>query len=315
MAMKKNPIILLFLLFGGLLNACSNVTSSTYQITPSPIFSSTPARTKSIPSQINTPTNVRYTSTPRPTITSTPTFLSTLTPLPTLDAIKAHSNILNLLYDEKCKLPCFMGITVGETKGLEALQYLQSFSASIEGGSMVFSYEQNNKRFQRELYSVSITAQELGIFFSFGIRNDNLVDIMGLTSIKISGISIFSLDKLLTASGIPDDIRILSAPDYGANGYLPFAVEIGYRSTGIYALFVTYATKNGNEISACFKDSQTIVIYLTNPTNLQDYLSNFNQDSLPIEEALEIDNEAFYLKYRSFNNPLCMKTKAELWKP
>jgi hypothetical protein len=71
--------------------------------------------------------------TPITTATAVP---PTLTPAPTLTTRQAQEMVLDLLKNNAgCELPCYWGITPGETTWQDALIYLASFSERFEGGN------------------------------------------------------------------------------------------------------------------------------------------------------------------------------------
>ena len=132
-------MLILILVMGG----CSQITPSLNQqstsISSNLVF--TPTSSDKGQTQTKTITATKTSPAPKPTVfatekvlpTFTPTSVSTLTPLPTLSQRDAHDLIQALLQNNGgCRLPCWWGITPGQTDWNTARQFLDTFVIDIK---------------------------------------------------------------------------------------------------------------------------------------------------------------------------------------
>ena len=283
------PVILASLL---LLTACSPSTisaaSPTAPITPTATPAATSLASPSIP----------------------PT--STLTPIPTLPPEQAQALILDLLQNNGgCRLPCFWGITPGETTLRDAYAFLSSLSSYIHA---TFEGAGNEGLIVRYPVPKEISTSE-----SMSL----ILDATGGIVENIWADATISLSKLLTDYGKPAEVRIVvstyMSPPYDVN------MGIYYPEQHILAIYHDGYSKlspSGN-IIACFDendewDFNNIRLISWSPgISLAwedfDLFSGWPTPQPNFEDAIGMGLETFYQTYKDPNKKPCFETPEELW--
>ncbi len=185
----------------------------------SPTLTSTIMRTPTITLMSTQTVN----TTPRPTITPS------LTPLPTIP-----SNELSLRFEilsatnGDCRLPCFWGITPGETTIAELFQFTGQFTMTgfemvdIGNGSYIFRY----------LTSQHSSSPWIVQFFSNGEK------VRGIGLIAETAQYDFPLSKILSDYGVPDKVFI--GPE--VSNALP--MQVVYEGQHILGISIKIITTN-----------------------------------------------------------------------
>ncbi len=261
-------------------------------------------------------------ATPRPTPKFTtetlPTVqvLPTRTPQPTLDSLEAEKTVVEYLQSNGgCKLPCWWGISPGETTLEEAEILLESIGQvkkSDEGNSLGYQYQVPN--YPEGFFILSNLYSEQGKVKEIFVYANG------------TGES-FSLSKLLTNYGKPDDV-LLQVDQEVPCGYPRFIMLIVYKNQGIIAEFEAIKRKDGQYLRGCFIDRSDYAsgpsLWLFDVGDPQKIVqssiySHMKTDKVPmqppvlsIEQATGMDIETFYQKYKDPSN-YCIFTPSILW--
>ena len=211
----NNKLILLTTLFL-LLSACTPVVDTP---TPAPIVVNTP-----------TPTTVLNTATPTHLPTKTPTSIPTLTPTHTLltdEQIQAW--FLENMITPECDLPCWLGITPGESAWDTTKERLAPYVSQISeleltgklGASVIFQFSTNEM-------------PDIVIYLGVSIQ-ENIVTSMAISGSWEAG---YQLPELLSRYGVPGQVWVdgyFDSPIYsGPRGIL---LHLYYPGRNFYATF------------------------------------------------------------------------------
>jgi hypothetical protein len=252
-----------------------------------------------------------------PTVTIPPTLV--WTPLPTLEPDKAKIKVLDLLnYNAGCRLPCWWGITPGETSEVNAIQFLSSFtdletswgspgreqSAPVEPGSIIGNLGS----------SYQVFGNYGNIEYTF---RDGLVDTISAYHGGGTGdrrVDTYQLSRLLADYGKPDDLGIFADPT-GPNG-ATLDLSLFYH-LGIYIHYLYFNVDfAGSNMRVCPQGIGPEELQLWSPRTSQFTFADFF--SIPIilptfKAATGIDMDTFYRLFKSPENRACLETPVNLW--
>lgn len=256
------------------------------------------------------------TITPSITPTRTPTLKPSLTPLPTLPTETARAYVLGLLEDNGgCQLPCWWGLTPGETDWDAAEQFLASFSslmATYRDSPMAqdffaFSYIYYLPEPQFPSYAeIRIT-----------IRSEKI------TQLNISGIdgaNAYQIRSMLKRYGQPDSVWIFATtsmmpPDWKSG----FSLVL-YYDEGVFASYSGESLLGGNIIQGCVNELG--VIHLLEDRKGLDAsivvkeLDNFStilDRKKPLQEVTDLSIERFYELFSKNTGRVCVFTPKIYW--
>jgi len=253
------------------------------------------------------------TASPTTTLTPTPTLLPTLPPLPTLAPDAARAKILELLETNGgCRLPCFWGITPGETTWAEAYNFLDSLSAQITTQSIPSKVSESFTI----AYTVPKYVRAVEYMVLYYRSTNNIIE-------YISADATISLSELLTEYGRPDDVWIRAMP-FGMPLALEFFLGIYYPDQGIVAVFYQEKASFSRPgyIYGCFDKNDS---RLSNNPYLELWSSKITitwkdvdpfesfEDQPSLVDATGMDLETFYQAYKDPNKKPCIETPEELW--
>ncbi len=293
------------LLFLRLVTSCSatSVTPTSLSptsnfISPSSTFAITATSTIFLsPTQTNT-------SIPEPTIA--PTKLPSLTPLPTIpfDEIQNKFEIL-LATNGGCRLPCFWGMTPGETTEAELKQFGDQFAK--EGYTPLLLTSEGIYTFYYFTHRSGDTTFET-LFF---VGNDK-IEAMGIK--METATDYFPLSKILTDYGVPKQIFIVSNR---GDGILYMIVL--YENEHIVGKYALIQNKLDNSLY-CYDPlsiNQYIVTWAPGK-NWLDYLNRefrgssdvISLDSLrPLKDVSDYDINSLQRLLKTPNRSICLKVK------
>ena len=300
-----------------------------------------PTTTREAVSAINTviassmpPTATLIPSTPVPSLTFTPTpsLTPTTTPIPlptatlTPQAIPTPPGVDTLeqvlwLYETNngCQLPCWWGITPGQTEWSVAEEFLHRFDPIFYEASGIAGevYYGISIPLLPEIFVVDHT--ELGIIVSDGRVKLIFADII-IGDTTSDYFPSYTLPIFLTTHGQPGEVWLFTYPSPYEQEDLPFIVVLFYPEQGIVALYGDNGEVKGDIVEGC--PQEDIVSFLRlGPTKLNltfeqtiTGTSALERDYLPLEEATEIDVATFYETFRQPDNTTCLETPANLWR-
>ena len=274
-----------------------------------------PSKTILMSTETTTPTRIP-TITPSPTDTPTPTYTVTSTPtdLPTLPPEQAKAMILELLQTNSgCQLPCWWGITPGETTWEQTLRIVSPIASVIS----------INEKEGELSATVSFNNHPEGIDpFTFDITiKDGIVQDLSISSDGPGGIPFYSLSDVLDTNGKPKEVWVYAyspwACDY-SNGQRLLWVSLFYPENGIFANYASWGEAGDVTIQGCIESGP--MLYLWSPTLNISYSEAFTRAGLqpgdnpfkPVSDAFGMDTATFYQTYK--NDVLaCVETPRELW--
>jgi hypothetical protein len=291
------------------LMGCSKVSGSLDAPTPTPPI---------IP-PLHAPTNFSEsmpsvalpTQTPSPSSPLLPssTHVSTSVPFPTVSAEQA-TLVFDLLENNKgCDLPCWWGITPGETSGEGALAFLETFASRI---SDYLPLETTENVFV-ETYFFGLPENQFPAYLGIDIFiHDGIVQ--RIEPYGFSGISTYHLGQFLQKNGPPDEIWLSVA----RRRHL--TLVLFYPEDGILAAYSTLQENLiiNEIIRECLPYSPSLLLWkaesrLSFHEAASDYLDLESFPYLPFEEATEWDVSSFYQTYTDANTEPCIETPASLW--
>lgn len=299
--MKSVGKLTLGLILAFLLTACT-VSPTTPVITQTPIVSHT---------RISGSTA---------TLTLTPTASSpTIAAEPTLSPAKAETKLLELLRDNGgCRLPCFLGLTPGQTSRLEVVSFLHVFDSIASGTEMIFPRDDLS-------VSLSVTPD------SFDAQSETVrwieVDTMAYRKGKIKlendytspyYLEIFQyymLPSLLATYGPPDHVYVFldtGIADMGL-GIDLYLLHLDYPKQGWVAHLEMPLYNRGDLFVGCPSEAFT-TLHLWSP---DDPARDFPLDLavlFTIEEATGMSIDEFYQKFKDPSNISCLETPANIRK-
>lgn len=263
------------------------------------------------------------TPTRRPSLTPRPSPSPTWTPLPTLSSIEAEQTVVELLkFNAGCRLPCWWGITPGETRWDESEQFLSTFAVRI-GQGQERAFQEGDGFHYYTNYSVIyfIPEQNTEGRTVYSVRDGIIIGF----SVDSQGNEFsYQLHQLLSVYGQPQEVYILTYPSVPFD-VLPFRILVRYPEQGIYAIYEYPAKNDGNTITSC-PDSRGPSLHLDSPNQpYEKYLIPFEEtakrlmgvnenDSLvDLQTATQMDVKTFYEIFKFPDLGLCLKTSANLW--
>lgn len=280
--------------------------------------SGTPATLR--PSAILFPTAMlTVTSTVEPTVAVPPTVV--WTPLPTLSPEEAEIQVLDLLqHNAGCRLPCWWGITPGETSVSTAIQFLSSFThlwtvLGTPGNESSVDVEQGA--------SINSMVSSYRVFGNYGSVDytfrDGVIDTIyayhgGGTGDRRA--EVYQLSRILDSYGNPDEIWFSAAP----NSPLGNTADL-YLFYGQQGIFVHYVYQNlvvsADKMEVCPHGVGPEELYLWSPSTyqiatFQDYFG-YPISWPPIETSLGVDQDTFYQTFKGNSYNTCINTPTRLW--
>jgi hypothetical protein len=274
-------------------------------------------------------------SSPSPTQTPTPIIVSTLPP------DEAYLHLTGLLKDKGCQLPCWLGITPGQSTLQDAQKQILLFSGialwfyvkptgSWSTAFLSISYPDDSMKIG--IYPSFFSPLNLNIISTIAFETDSYRIINGTRDIDIYDFPPYSdlmerytLSNIFTTYGVPDQIYI-QAVDTTPLYY--FQIHIWYPQKGVFLQYqiIDYSAveENSNYHQIC-PEKSLVSGYLIQP-GILDYQStllqnNYDRFSIffpPSDfvkntiEAFGMTNEEFYQLYHSPTSR-CVYTPKSVW--
>jgi len=259
------------------------------------------------------------TSTTLPTATPLPTKTSTPTPLSTLPADQAQALMLDLFRNNAgCRLPCWWGITPGQTSWETAQRFLATFASGIKQGSSA------EHHFYIVYFIVPAEIYPYVVEFYPVLTQDYDVidDIVEVIEVAPGLVPNYDLAEFLKTYGPPAEIW-LRTYRYAREGDLQFDVVLFYPKQGILARYATQAQVVGSRVRGCPQQRPAAILALWSPERELTFSEATSQTGdirnetwwpyRPLQEATGMDEATFYQTFQSPNNSKCLETPADLW--
>lgn len=270
---------------------------------PVSVYSSSSEMTSTIvPAATRTPSsNLIQTLTPDLTDTSQPTSTLTWTPRPTLPPDQAHAFALKMIRTNgSCSFPCWLGIVPGQTRTVEALNFLAPFADQIiPGGPYTFV----------DVYLVLSEPLGGGKKFGAGFSDENGIITVIQTHMPIS------LADLLSTYGPPSEIliRAMGWSIMGSEG--TFILVLIYPKKGIMAVYDGHVARGKTLYISpdLFFTPQMTGLLLWSPGREMPFAEGgerlgviadppFEKDFLPLANVSNLTLQSFYQRYKDPQN-------------
>lgn len=292
--------------------------NSTVVATELPILSSATETRESvgtIPVTLPSAANVTTPTlpTPRPTATRRPTPTLTLTPLPTVPADQVSTILSELSWSNgRCALPCWWGMTPGESKWVDHEPFLQSFAK-------ITKERRDNPNATYYVLKANLPEEHL-TDMNTGVVSvvDGIID--SIDTGGSSSVPLLHLPDFLSDHGKPDEVWLSTYSSPRAHGTLPFRLFLVY-SRGIVAQFeLADVPVIGDNVVGCYTSPYNVFIRLVAPERQVTFegvlLSGaFSEDQiyLPLKEATGTDVDTFLQTFANADSTLCLETPSALW--
>lgn len=336
-------IILAILLFGLILISCGvNTPESSIgktNITASP--SNTPnvyrtSRYETAVVRLSATPTPRLSNTPVPTWTQWPPTFTPLPPLPTLFPYLAKALVLDLVESNGgCNLPCWWGITPGESNWNENLQFLKSLGSYV---TLSHSHVIRNQENSKQLYSYSIEYSLPQFTYqqhTFIAVSENTVQYMAI--INWGNFNKFFLSEVLSSLGKPEEIYINGLKPYThppGPYYTPFQIVLYYPDQHVIAAYEFKGKVRNGIITMCTPTEVYPELWLWTPgypNNITEYgyprdidgilrdftFRTYNDTKygpLPrLEDYTNMSINEFYDAFVDPNSYTCLETSESIW--
>jgi hypothetical protein len=262
-----------------------------------------------IPNEENIHTEVVNLIEETPTVMITTTATITVTEQPLIENEPKERTLELLQGNSGCKLPCWWGITPGETQQSTMVNILRPFSIiSTEKSSdwLIYFVRSPINSIYSDIGEVRMT-----------IATQNKI----VKEMEVYGFNeeSYTISSILNEYGIPDDIYISTyKSDYGLPvGIVPFTLAIYYKEIGILAMFSARANVSESMIFACIDKSPSFYLWSPQDRDLSvGYVTEWEKEKikyLNIEQSTDFDVERFYTTFHSNNSLVCINTPINLW--
>lgn len=296
--------------FGNDLFAVNTISASRVSSTP-PLLSAT--QTPSVTATL-TPTQI---TTPAPIVQPTAIETSVTIPTPPNDKMISEQVLWLFETNNGCQLPCWWGITPGQTEWTIAETFLNRFDSYIKNPLATDpAYYEPLIPLPTDVFLIDHT--QPGILVRNGIVERIDVSIP-IGDISPDFLAYYMLSEFLTTYGQPTEIWLATYPGPFDNNELPFRVVLFYREQGITTLYDDNGIKQGNVVNGCPQQYPARVLSLwaasldlTFEETIR-YLAAFNYEYLSLEESTEMDVATFYQTFKNPDNTTCLEIPADLW--
>lgn len=300
MRMRRQYLICLT---GALLALFSGCVPTGPGVTPSPMPTTASGITSPPVPPTVTPSLVLPTRTPLPTKTPTPT------PRPWFVNEREYAFLRELLETNGgCELPCWWGITLGETTWEEAKERLitPGLHRAIPHPALAYDY----------CYDITLRPRE-GIIQTIHIQAEVFPSTRSERFAR--DWRRYSLDQVLTRYGMPSQVMLELWPN-PPGPYYPYRLFIFYDHLGILIGYTGSAVP-GEPLRVCprFEEMEILDLWLQSPERGVSLLELADLDPLeeaqmlPLEDATGMDVSTFYETFRQAGTAVCLESPAEVW--
>lgn len=272
------------------------------------VVSSATLTTTVTPSPLPTETT-EPTLTPSLTQTATrhPSPTPSMTPLPTFSPTDAQAVIIDLLENNAgCLLPCWWGVTPGQTQWADIVPFLTALTPRIMKVSSIHGVDV----YGVEFYIPEIPNPDFAYLALYYVNpNNGIIDKIKIGLMK----QYYILPSLLNSYGQPSEV-LISTYQTNVGGPLPFRTVVVYQEQGFAATYETVAVRSGNNLVGCPQQTDHVGLLLSSPQlgiNSED--TRTEQNYYPLEEVTNSSLQNFYETYKDIDNTSCLETPMNLW--
>lgn len=270
----------------------------------------TPSGSNTLTIPASTPTTI---ANPTATVSPINTIAASITP-EEFQIEETRSAVLELLKSNKgCKLPCFLGITPGQTSWNEAHEFLKTFSV-----------QHSNPSGEEDFFYSNYYLPAIDIYGDYDL-NLELAVLNGIVygiSVHDFDIPSFQLNNFLLANGKPDEIWVFtnnSSPS--GNDNVGFLVSLYYKNQQMLANFGRgQAIIDSEWLNGCIMHSPSLRIWawdesLNFPETTFNDLDVIQYSWKTISEATQgkIDTDKFYSSFSNPDTEPCFQTPRNIW--
>jgi hypothetical protein len=220
-----------------------------------------------------------------------------------------------------CRLPCWWGITPGQTPWETARSFLATFALAIkQGGSLENPLYSAYFVVPKEIDPNANEPQPIAFTHNYRVTN-GIVDVI---EVEPGLVSNYNLSEILKVYGSPTEVRLRTFSQ-AREGDLQFDVVLFYPKQGILVRYATQARVANNQIRGCPQQQPATILALwsserelTFSEAASQTVNIRNEESWPyrpLQEAVGMDVATFYQTFQSSNDSLCLETPADLWPP
>jgi hypothetical protein len=252
------------------------------------------------------------TATPTPSPTATPSFTPTLTPLPTLSSDEALEYVGELFHTNKgCTLPCWWGITPGQTLWADARRFLAQFA-------MFNKRDETKPQFSMDI--LVPTPKDISPIWMaqyYKIKDGKVETIR----VEIGVVPEYTLSTFLATYGPPGEIWVSTySTEFLPEGILFFFTILFYPDRGILAVYGPHDNAIvGDTVRGCRLEYPPTQFGLWSPVqkiSFNEEIAELGLDMVlfrRLEEATDMDVQTFYENYLQPNSSTCIETPRNLW--
>lgn len=222
---------------------------------------------------------------------------------------EAHQLLLDLFKTNGgCRFPCWFGFTPGQSSYTETRGFVETFSTMVD--------YRNTSAYREYMFEFRNLPSDEGEGRFGGTLHGENPDLLTYVSFG-APISYYSLDKILTLYGAPDEIRIWAAGYFmGVSELGTFWIVLYYQKHGIMVEYEGNMEKS-RILDICFTfdklrpgvrillwDKEKRYSFIEAGEFLHLYTRDFNIDTdyRPINELSDLDVQSFYERYRLAEN-------------
>ncbi len=255
-----------------------------------------------------------------PLATHTPTITPTRqpptwTPLPTLSPEEAQALVVDLFDNNAgCRLPCWWGLTPGQTTWQTAQRFLEPFARVI--------YIKDSTGPVRYANVVIPTPENLSIYpvHDYKIR-DGIIEAIEIDDPGRS--PAFSFTELLNTYGPPSEVWIRTYREGIRDVSPPFIVALFYPDQGIVAAYGVEGIVQEGKVRGCPQQGLIPSLGLWSPelkVTFNEAADMFRWDPQEwafrsLDEATGMEVDSFYGIFSDPINDTCLETPVDLWTP
>lgn len=282
---------------------------------------------------VNASTLISVTSFP----TDKPTEVPTLTPVPTLSEQDGLETFVNLIEkDDKCKLPCWLGVVPGQTDFDEVVNKFSQFSAIARTGLssglssqwvVIRVFFPNFEAATHDIDTI-VAPAENGKVSRILVAASTYQDKNGPLDYNNPEfqrlLQRYFVPGIFIRHGPPEKIFLdttLIAAD--TSGPYPFVLWVVYPQQGFLMRYQGLNSKIGDTIRICPMQSRIeIKIWDIKILSYEEFIKGDRALGIstslgpqPIESVTDYDVESFYETFKSGRVDTCFETPASIWPP
>ncbi len=293
------------------LTGCSSLASPSALTLPPGVIPSPTATTLST-TLIPTPHPASIVATLSPTRTPA---LPTVTPRPTLTADQERAFVVEMLETNGgCELPCWWGITLGETTWQTIKDHLGLYGEGFsQPGGVHYQTSYGGTLGSLLDYYIDLTFVERDrVIRSIQVMSEVFGD--GASENFASNWHRYSPDQVLNRHGEPSQVYIQLVPPIERDAPVYYQLWLVYDHLGFYIVYTGPAVYEPPIMRAClrFDEVTAIALRLQSPRPGESVLES-PELLRTLEEATGMDVETFYETFRNADSDVCLESPASIW--